>query len=209
MRTKTYIVPTGGGYTPWHQVADNANPTSVGFLVGLSGGATGAVWTMQYGFSDRNANHILHGTENLYTGDLFEPGTALVSRTTTVGSVVFQQDVAIAPIATASGSSLIIAGSNTALDNSPSGTFPGVSWETATYSSSTFTATFPTVTSGTIASNNQAYVQIIRWQQDPTLVAQTAGATGNIAFPCNYMRMFVSALTAGSMSLTVNQAESR
>jgi len=77
--------------------------------------------------------------------------------------------------------------------------------QTVTVSSSTV-FTYTSGTSGTVATSPMS-VQLIllRVQPNSTITGNSASVDGNYAFPITAMRLNVSAWTAGTATLTVNQ----
>lgn len=164
------------GNSAWIPVDYRQNPFSVSLAVDLGPGAAGITYSVQ------------HTLDN--PGRKIE--VAAISRAATTVTVTFR-----APHRLNVADSIVVEGSGVA---GMDGVFPVASVPSDT------TLTYTSGTSGTDTGAGDTRVVLLRVFPHKVLANLTVPDDGNYAFPVHAVRLNVSAITAGSATLIVNQA---
>jgi protein involved in polysaccharide export with SLBB domain len=178
------VTPTlsGGAYGPWIVLDYLQRPFDVALFVDLSEDASGITYSVEY------------TPDNPNTGKLTQNNVVSLTRVTTTATLTF-----LNPHNLGVGDSVTVTGSG---DATLDGTF-------AVASTPTTTSLTYAVATGT--AQGSVYTQAVPMTVFPheTLVALTADASGNFAFPCAACRLHITAWVAGSARLTVIQGYAR
>ena len=173
---RSTLTPLGAtGPGPWFPLDTIQSGFGVGYICSVQESST-LTYKIQHGFYDPS--------------DGRDYNQVYITRSTTTATLTFPQ--AMSPKI---GDSLVVISAGAPLD--------GV-YEIAGVTSSTV-VTYTVANSGVTASTAGAKALLIRTQDDPVVVNKSATTDGNIAFPCNAIRLNVTAYTSGAVSLTVNQ----
>lgn len=182
---KQVVTPTvaGGAFGPWLPLDYQQRPFNVALMVSLSEDAAGITYSVEYTPDNPNSSRA---TQN---------PVASLTRAAAVATLTFAQPHGL------------LAGDSVQVINSGD---PNLDGQQAVASAPTPTSlTYAVANTGaTVGSPNMSAVGT-RVFPHATLVALTARASGNFAFPCMACRLHVTAWTAGSATLEVIQGYGR
>lgn len=181
---KQTVTPTvsGGAFGPWIPLDYIQRPFNVSLFVSLSEDASGITYSVEH--SPDNPN-VTKGTIN---------PVASLTRTTTTATLTFTN---------AHG---LVTNDSVTVVNSGDPNLDGTYTVTAT---STTVVTYTVANTGATAGSPYTQAVPMRVFPHATLVALTARAAGNFAFPCWAVRLHITAWTAGSATLEVIQGLAR
>jgi hypothetical protein len=181
---KQTVTPTaaGGAFGPWIPLDYLQRPFNVGLFVSLSQDASGITYSVEYSPDNPNA------------GKSVANPVASLSRTTTTATLTFTN-----PHGLVTGDSVTVVNSG---DPNLDGTYTAAA-------TSTTALTYTVANTGAAAGSPYTQAVPMRVFPHATLVALLVRAAGNFAFPCWAVRLHITAWTAGSATLEVNQGFGR
>lgn len=184
MRSPISVQVSGApGISPWIVLDYQQRPFNVALMASLDAAASGATFKVEY--TPDNPNQTRANTNNVVS----------LSRTTTTATLTFTNP------------HNLVAGDSVKVYNSGDANLDG--------DRAVVSVTSPTVLTYTVANTGAAtgagFTKAIPLRVFPHdfMVALSAKADGNFAFPCWACRLNVSALAAGVVTLTVEQGHAR